>query len=167
MFPDGFQISERPHILKAFGSTAFDSEGVATRNRELVADGVLQGYVLGSYSARKLALETTGNAGGVHNLIVAPGMLDREQLLAQMDTGLLVTELMGQGINPVTGDYSRGAAGFWVQNGKVQFPVHEVTVAGNLKEMFRSIQAVGSDVDTRGKVRCGSMLLESMTIAGD
>ncbi|MEL7449558.1 MAG: metalloprotease PmbA [Pseudomonadota bacterium] len=167
VFPDGFQISERPHILKGLGSTAFDSEGVATSNRELVADGVLDGYILGSYAARRLGLKSTGNAGGVHNLIVAPGMLDREQLLAEMDTGFLVTELMGQGVNPVTGDYSRGAAGFWVEGGEVQYPVHEVTVAGNLKDMFRSIQAVGSDVDTRGKVRCGSMLIESMTIAGD
>ncbi|MEM9056790.1 MAG: metalloprotease PmbA [Pseudomonadota bacterium] len=166
VFPDGFQISERPHIPKALGSTAFDSEGVATRNRELVADGVLQGYILGSYSARRLGLETTGNAGGIHNLIVAPGMLDREQLLAEMGTGFLVTELMGQGINPVTGDYSRGAAGYWVENGTVQFPVHEVTVAGNLKDMFRTLRAVGSDVDTRSKVRCGSLLLDEMTIAG-
>ncbi len=167
VFPDWFSLSERPHIPKALGSAPFDSEGCATHDRELVAAGVLDGYVLGTYSARKLGLKTTGNAGGVHNLIVGHGTEDFAALLRTMNRGLVVTELMGQGINGVTGDYSRGAAGFWVENGAIAYPVHEITIAGNLKDMLRNIVAVGSDVDARGGVRTGSILVEQMTIAGE
>lgn len=167
IFPGWMQISERPHIPKALGSAPFDSEGVATRDRELVNEGVLTGYVLSTYSARKLGLKTTGNAGGVHNLIVASGPDDFDALLRKMGRGLVVTELMGQGVNGVTGDYSRGAAGFWVENGELAYPVHEITIAGNLKDIYREIVAVGSDVDTRGGIRTGSVLIESMTIAGE
>jgi PmbA protein len=167
VFPEWLQISERPHIPKALGSAPFDSEGVATRDRELVLDGVLTGYILSTYSARKLGLKTTGNAGGVHNLFVKSGPDDFAALLKRMGRGLVVTELMGQGVNGVTGDYSRGAAGFWVENGELAYPVHEITIAGNLKDMLRNIVAVGSDVDARGSIRTGSILLESMTIAGD
>jgi PmbA protein len=167
IFPSWLQISERPHIRKALASAPFDSEGVVTRDRELIKDGVLTGYVLSTYSARKLGLRTTGNAGGVHNLIVASGKDDFAALLKKMHRGLLVTELMGQGINGVTGDYSRGAAGFWVENGAVDYPVNEITIAGNLKDMYREIVAIGSDVDARGGIRTGSVLLEKMTIAGE
>src|SRR5450631_842609 len=168
VFPAGFSIAERPHIAKAMGSAPFDDEGVVTRDRELVADGVLTGYILSSYSARKLGLETTGNAGGAHNLVVAPNLAGgMDALLSRMGTGLLVTELMGQGVNMVTGDYSRGAAGFWVENGALQYPVAEITVAGNLREMLKGIAAAGDDVDARGSTRVGSILLEEMTIAGE
>lgn len=167
VFPAWMKLSERPHIPKALGSAPFDGEGVTTRDRELVEGGVLQGYVLSSYSARKLGLKTTGNSGGVHNLIVASGTDDFEALLRKMNRGLVVTELMGQGINGVTGDYSRGAAGFWVENGELAWPVHEITIAGNLKEMYRQIIAVGNDVDARGGVRTGSILIEQMTVAGE
>ena len=167
VLPRGFSVAERPHIPKAMGSAAFDDEGVATRDRELVIDGVLQGYILSSYSARKLGLKTTGNAGGAHNLLVAPTLPGgSDAMLARLGTGLLVTELMGQGVNTVTGDYSRGAAGFWVENGTLQYPVAEITIAGNLSAMFKGIAAVGDDIDTRGGVRVGSILLEEMTIAG-
>ena len=167
IFPQWMRISERPHIRKALGSAPFDSEGVATNDRELVEAGVLTGYVLSTYSARKLGLKTTCNAGGVHNLIVAPGEDDFDTLVRKMGRGLIVTELMGQGVNGVTGDYSRGAAGFWVENGAIAYPVHEITIAGNLKDMFRQIAAVGSDVDARGGIRTGSVLIEKMTIAGE
>ena len=130
-------------------------------------EGVLQGYVLDSYSARKLKMRTTGNAGGVHNLTIDPGPLGFEQLLKQMGTGLLVTELIGFGVNIVTGDYSRGAAGFWVENGEIAYPVEEITIAGNLRDMFRGIVAVGADVDIRGNIRTGSILIDSITIAGN
>jgi PmbA protein len=166
VFPSWFECTEKPHLKKALGSAPFDSEGVATRERQLVNAGMLTGYVLSTYSARKLGLKTTGNAGGVHNLIVKPGEDDFAALLKKMDRGLVVTELMGQGVNGVTGDYSRGAAGFWVENGQLQYPVHEITIAGNLKDMLRNVVAVGSDVDARGGIRIGSILLESMTIAG-
>jgi PmbA protein len=161
------QISERPHLRKALGSAPFDSEGVATRDRELVLDGVLGGYILSTYSARKLGLTTTGNAGGVHNLFVKSGPDDFAALLRKMGRGLVVTELMGQGVNAVTGDYSRGAAGFWVEDGQIAYPVHEITIAGNLKDMLRNVVAVGSDVDARGSIRIGSVLLDAMTIAGE
>jgi PmbA protein len=168
IFPVGFSIAERPHIHKAMGSAPFDDEGVATHDRELVADGILTGYILSSYSARKLKLQTTGNAGGSHNLIVAPNLAGGMQaMLRTLGTGLLVTELMGQGVNMVTGDYSRGAAGFWVENGALQYPVAEITVAGNLREMLKGIAAVGDDVDVRGGTRVGSILVQEMTIAGD
>ncbi len=167
VFPDFVRIHEQPHLPLALGSATFDSEGVATRARDLITDGILQGYVLDSYSACKLGLQTTGNAGGVHNLTVESGPRDFAGLLQDMGTGLLVTELMGQGVNMVTGDYSRGAAGFWVEQGEIQYPVEEITIAGNLKDMFRSIVAVGSDIELRGNIRTGSVLLEHMTIAGE
>ncbi|MGH8283401.1 MAG: metalloprotease PmbA, partial [Gammaproteobacteria bacterium] len=167
IFPDFVQLSERPRLKKALASTAFDNEGVATRDRELVDTGVLQHYLLSSYSARKLGLQTTGHAGGVHNLIVKPGTLDFAGLLKQMHTGLVVTELMGQGVNGVTGDYSRGATGFWVENGEIVYPVEEITIAGNLKDMYRNIAALGNDVDVRGGIRTGSILVGEMTIAGE
>ena len=168
VFPAGFSIAERPHIRKAMGSAPFDDEGVETRDRELVADGILTGYILSSYSARKLGLKTTGNAGGAHNLVVAPNLAGgMDALLSRMGTGLLVTELMGQGVNMVTGDYSRGAAGFWVENGRILYPVAEITIAGSLLEMLKGITAVGDDVDMRGGTRVGSILLREMTIAGD
>ncbi|MGD8379809.1 MAG: metalloprotease PmbA [Gammaproteobacteria bacterium] len=167
IFPEFMQINERPRIPRALGSAPFDGEGVATRERALVSDGVVTGYILDSYSARKLGLATTGNAGGVHNVEVMPGALDLDGLLAEMGTGLVVTELMGQGVNGVTGDYSRGAAGFWVENGRISHPVEEVTVAGNLRDMYRRIVAVGNDLDLRGNIRTGSILIEEMTIAGE
>jgi PmbA protein len=168
IFPKNFRISERPHIHKAMGSAPFDDEGVATHDRELVADGVLTGYILSSYSARKLGLKTTGNAGGAHNLLVEPNFAGgAAAMLERLGTGLMVTELMGQGVNTVTGDYSRGAAGFWVERGEIQFPVAEITIAGNLRDMYQGIAAVGDDVDVRGGTRVGSILLEEMTIAGE
>jgi len=168
VLPGFVQMQERPHLLQAMASSPFDAEGVTTRDRDLVRDGVLQGYVLGSYSARKLGLRTTGNAGGIHNLLVtsSDGLLDQPALLERMGTGLYVTELMGQGVNGVTGDYSRGATGFWVENGKLAYPVHEVTIAGNLKDMYRGVQALGSDIDQLGAIRTGSVLIDAVTIAG-
>ena len=169
IFPPFVELRERPHIMKALGSSPFDGEGVATRDRDLVNDGVLQGYILGSYSARKLGLKTTGNAGGTHNVLVESktGGLEIGALMRELGTGLLVTELMGQGVNGVTGDYSRGASGYWVENGVQAFPVHEITIAGNLKDMYKNIAAIGSDVDVRGGVRVGSILIGEMMIAGD
>jgi len=167
LFPGFFGISERPHLPGALGSAPFDGEGCATHDRELVAAGVLDGYVLNTYAARKLGLRTTGNAGGVHNLLVHAGADDFEALLGRMGRGLVVTELMGQGVNGVTGDYSRGATGFWVEGGQIVHPVNEITIAGNLKDMYRSLVAVGSDVDERGALRTGSILVEEMTIAGE
>lgn len=167
IFPSWLQISERPHIPKALSSSPFDSEGVATRDREIIDAGVLTGYVLSTYSARKLGLKTTGNAGGAHNLIVGGGTEDFDTLVRKMDRGLVVTELMGQGVNGVTGDYSRGAAGFWVENGAIAYPVHEITIAGSLRQMYEQIVAIGNDVDTRGGIRTGSVLIDKMTIAGE
>jgi PmbA protein len=169
VFPAFLQMLERPHIPKGLASAPFDDEGAATRDRELVANGILQGYVLGSYSARRLGLKTTGNAGGIHNLNVeASGELPSyDALLRRMGSGLLVTELMGQGVNGVTGDYSRGASGFWIEDGAIAHPVHEITIAGNLRDIYRGIVAVGNDVDSRGSIRCGSVLIGEMTIAGD
>jgi PmbA protein len=167
VFPSTISLVERPHLRGALGSAPFDSEGVATRDRDLVVGGTLTGYLLDAYSARKLGLTTTGNAGGIHNLIVQGELLDSEALLRRLGTGLLVTEMMGQGVNPVTGDYSRGVAGFWVENGAIGPPVHEITVAGNLRDMYRAIAGLGDDVDRRGAVHCGSLLIEQMTIAGD
>src|SRR5574337_21147 len=161
------QISERPFLPKAMGSSPFDDDGVATHDREVVVDGVLQGYFLGIYSARKLGMKSTGNAGGAHNLLVKPGDKDLDGLLKQMDRGLLVTEMLGHGVNYVTGDYSRGAAGFWVEKGKIKHPVEEITIAGNLKEMLRGIVAVGNDALPRGARHCGSLLIDRMTIAGE
>ncbi len=166
IFPQHVQISERPHLKGALASSPFDDDGVATHDREVVCDGVLQGYFLSTYSARKLGMQTTGNAGGSHNLIVHPGKDDFEGLLRKMGTGLLVTELLGQGVNYVTGDYSRGAAGYWVERGQIVYPVQEITIAGNLRDMFRNIVAVGNDVLVRGSKQVGSILVERMTVAG-
>ncbi|HXY75888.1 MAG TPA: metalloprotease PmbA [Steroidobacteraceae bacterium] len=169
IFPAFINMQERPHILKALASSPFDQEGAATHDRELVRAGVLDGYVLGSYSARRLGLKSTGNAGGIHNLIVAStdGGLAPGELLRRLGTGLLVTELMGQGVNGVTGDYSRGASGFWVEEGAIAYPVHEITIAGNLRNMYRDILALGSDLDVRGGIRTPSVLIGEMTIAGE
>jgi PmbA protein len=167
VFPEHISIDERPHIKKGSGSSPFDNDGMATRDRSLVADGVLQGYILSAYSARKLGLKPTGNAGGVHNLIVKTGQQDLAALLRTMNKGLLITDLIGFGINQVTGDYSRGASGFWVENGEIQYPVEEITVAGNLIEMYQQIVAVGNDVDTRRNIQTGSVLIENMTVAGN
>ncbi len=169
VFPAFVQIEERPHIRKGLGSSPFDGEGVVTRDRQLVTDGVAQGYVLDSYSARKLGLKTTGNAGGVHNLFVrsTAAVPTLDALLRTMGTGLLVTELMGEGVNPVTGDYSQGASGFWVENGVIAYPVHEITIAGNLRDVFKSIVALGDDVDVRGALHTGSVLIDGLTIAGE
>lgn len=167
IFPEFVHISENPLLLRGLASAPFDAEGVATQAREIVDQGILQSYVLNSYSARKLGMQTTGNAGGVRNLSIQLGELDLAGMLQQMGTGLLATELMGHGTNMVTGDYSRGAAGFWVENGEIQYPVEEITIAGNLKQMFRQLVAVGKDIDPRYSVRTGSWLIESMTIAGD
>lgn len=167
LFPSWFNIDELPLLRRGLRSSAFDGEGVATRNSALVSDGVLQRYILGSYSARKLGLQTTANAGGVHNLQVSANAGDRASLVAGMGRGLLVTELMGQGVNGVTGDYSRGAGGFWVENGQIAYPVDGITIAGNLRQMFASIEAVGSDVDPRSHVRTGSILVGRMTVAGE
>jgi PmbA protein len=174
VFPSFLNIAERPHLVRGLASSPFDAEGVATHDRELVQGGVLQGYVLSSYSARKLGLKTTGNAGGIHNLLVTaeptgtePNQGSFEQLLQRMGTGLFVTELMGPGVNGVTGDYSRGASGFWIEQGAIAYPVHELTIAGNLRDMLRGIVAVGTDVDTQGAICTGSVLIEAMTIAGE
>jgi PmbA protein len=169
VFPEFLGMLERPHLRKALASSPFDQEGAATHDRDLVKGGVVDGYVLGSYSARRLGLKTTGNAGGIHNLLVSSsdGGLDAAAFLRQLGTGLLVTELMGQGVNNVTGDYSRGASGFWVENGAIAYPVQEITIAGNLKPMYRDIVALGSDVDARGGIRTGSVLIGEMTIAGE
>ena len=161
------QIDDLPHVRKGLASSPFDEEGVATQPRAVVRDGVVQGYFLGSYAARKLGLKSTGNAGGNHNLTLKDTGEDFQALLKKLDKGLLVTELMGQGVNPVTGDYSRGAAGFWVENGAIAYPVQEITIAGNLKDMFLAIAAAGNDVVRRGSRQCGSILIERMTIAGD
>ncbi|HEX4896697.1 MAG TPA: metalloprotease PmbA [Solimonas sp.] len=166
VFAPGVQLEQRPLLPRGSASAAWDGEGVATQDRVLVRDGVLEGWLLGSYSARKLGLESTGNAGGVYNLCVRPGTEDFAQLLHTMGTGLLVTELLGHGVNLVTGDYSRGAAGFWVENGEIRYPVEELTIAGNLAEMFRRVVAVGADVDPLASIRTGSVLVDGMTIAG-
>jgi PmbA protein len=167
VFPEFIRIYEQPHLKGALGSAAFDGEGVATKAHDIVTEGILRSYVLSTYSARKLGLHSTGNAGGVRNLTIDTGALDFQGMLKQLDTGLLVTELMGQGVNILTGDYSRGAAGFWVENGQIQYPVEEITIAGNLKDMLRNIVAVGNDIDYRGNVRTGSILVERMSIAGE
>ena len=166
VFSNNIRIEDVPDIRKGLASGAFDGEGVKTQRRTIVENGVLQGYFLGTYSACKLGMRTTGNAGGTHNLIVKPGELDFQGLLKKMQRGLLVTELLGSGVNGVTGDYSRGAAGFWVENGEIQYPVEEITIAGNLKEMYQHIVAVGNDVLVQGSRQCGSILIENMMVAG-
>jgi PmbA protein len=167
IFPEGFDIREEPHLKRALGSAPFDSEGVATQAHDLVSNGVIQSYVLDSYSARKLGMQTTANAGGIHNLVVKPDDVSFDSLLKEMETGLVITELMGMGINTVTGDYSRGACGFWVEAGEIRFPVEEITVAGNLRDMYAGVQRIANDVDVRGNIRTGSVLIEQMTIAGN
>jgi len=166
ILPDFVEIVERPHLARGHGSSAFDAEGVATRDSDLVRDGVLQRYVLGSYSARKLGLASTGNAGGIHNLIVKTGDANFAGMLRKLGTGLLVTEVMGQGVSIITGDYSRGASGFWVENGAIAYPVEEITIAANLRDMFAGIVAIGADVDPRSSILTGSILVERMTVAG-
>lgn len=166
IFPSFMQIQEFPHLPHGLGSAPFDDEGVATRENKFIEDGVLRQYALGTYSAKKLGMKTTGNAGGVHNLTVKTGDLNLSQLLKKMGTGLLVTEMMGQGVNLITGDYSRGAGGYWVENGEIQFPVHEITVAGKLQEIYKRIAEIANDVDVRGNVRTGSVLVEEMMIGG-
>ena len=166
VFSPDIYIDDIPDIPRGLASSVFDDEGVKTQRRAIIEAGVLQGYFLGSYSARKLGMQSTGNAGGNHNLILRSGDLDFNGLLKKMDKGLLVTELLGQGVNHVTGDYSRGAAGFWVENGEIQYPVEEITIAGNLKEMYRHIAAVGNDILVQGSRQCGSILVENMMVAG-
>ena len=166
IFAPCVQIADLPLIPKGLASGAFDEEGVATQTRDIVRDGVVQGYFLATYSARKLGMQSTGNAGGNHNLVMRDTGEDFAALLKKMGTGLLVTELMGQGVNGVTGDYSRGAAGFWVENGVIGYPVQEITIAGNLKDMYQNIVAIGNDVSRRSSRQCGSILVEGMTLAG-
>ena len=167
IFPDWVALHEEPHLVRGLRSAYFDAEGVATAASAIVSGGVIQRYLLGSYSARRLGLQSTGNAGGVHNLNVTANAGDLQSLIKAMGTGLLVTELMGQGVNTLTGDYSRGAAGFWVENGEIQYAVDELTVAGNLAQMLPAIEAIGSDVDTRSHIRVGSILIGKMTVAGN
>ena len=166
LFPEWLSLDERPHIPRALGSASFDGDGLATYAKSFVERGELLSYVLGTYSGRKLGMPSTANAGGVHNLFVSHGSEDQQALIKRMGRGLLVTELMGQGLNMVTGDYSRGAGGYWVENGEIQFPVQEVTIAGNLRDMFKQIVAVGSDLELRSNIRTGSVLIERMTVAG-
>jgi PmbA protein len=170
VFPEFIQLDERPHIKRGMASTSFDDEGVATKNRDVVVDGRVEGYFLSSYTARKLGMQTTANAGGSHNLIFKSSdearQLTLKAMLKEMGTGLLVTELLGQGVNYVTGDYSRGAAGFWVENGVIAYPVHEITIAGNMKQMFKGIVAVGKDSEYRGSKKTGSIWIDKMTVAG-
>jgi len=167
IFADHIHIQEHPHLPKGVGTSPFDGDGVLTRNNIFVENGVLQQYALGVYSARKLGMKTTANGGGAHNVVVRTGQKSFQELLKTMNTGLLVTELMGQGVNIVTGDYSRGASGYWVENGEIQYPVHEITIASKLQDMYRGIVEIGSDVDIRGNVRTGSVLINEMMIAGD
>ena len=168
VLPDWFQISERPHLLRRLASTPFDSEGVRTQDLEIIQDGVLQTYLLTSYSGRKMGMQSTGHAGGIHNWLVKPNLTGGlTALLRQMGTGLLVTDVMGQGVNIVTGDYSRGAAGFWVENGEIQYPVAEITIAGQLQDMLKNIVAVADDVEHRSNIQTGSILLDKMKISGN
>lgn len=167
VFPDFVNLAEQPHLAMGLGSMAFDDDGVLTHPNVFVENGLLSSYALGVYSARKLGMKTTGNAGGTHNLTITPGKQDLQGLLKTMGTGLLVTELMGQGVNLITGDYSRGAGGFWVENGEIQYPVHEITIAGKLQDIYARMAEVGSDVDVRGNIRTGSILIEEMMIAGE
>ncbi|MCW7549481.1 metalloprotease PmbA [Photorhabdus luminescens] len=166
ILPSWLTIEERPHLLAGLASSPFDSEGVSTSNRDIIKDGVLQTWLLTSYSARKLGMASTGHAGGIHNWCIAGQGQDFAGLLRQMGTGLVVTELMGQGVSAVTGDYSRGAAGFWVENGEIQYPVSEITIAGNLKDMWANMVTIGNDIETRSNIQCGSVLLPEMSIAG-
>lgn len=166
VFSDCVNISERPHLLRGLASSPFDAEGLKTVDREIIQGGELQTYLLASYAARKLSMTPTGHAGGIHNWLVEQTHADLKALLKTMGTGLLVTELMGQGVNTVTGDYSRGAAGFWVENGEIQYPVSEITIAGNLKDMFNAVVGLGGDIERRGGIQTGSVLIEQMQVAG-
>ena len=166
LFPEWFSIIEDPFLIRGFRSSSFDAEGVATIRQPLVSEGVLQRYLLGSYSARKLGLSSTGNAGGAHNLRVAANAGDAAEIAKRIGSGLFVTDLMGQGVNTITGDYSRGAAGFWIENGQITHAVDEITIAGNLRQMYQAIEAVGSDVDRRSHIECGSILVGKMMVAG-
>jgi PmbA protein len=166
VFAPHVNLREEPHMLRGRGSAPFDSEGVATAARDVVSGGTVAGYFLGSYSARKLGMQSTGNGGGAHTLVLSHGPDDLPALMRRIGRGLLVTEQLGQGVNAVTGDFSRGAAGFWVEDGAIAYPVEEITIAGNLRDMFRDIVAIGSDVDRRGSRHTGSILLGRMTIAG-
>ncbi|MDR3477598.1 MAG: metalloprotease PmbA [Gammaproteobacteria bacterium] len=167
VFPDHVQIDERPYLAKYLGSAPFDDDGVATRPNVFIDKGILKSYAMGIYSAKKLGMETTGNGGGVHNLFISTGDKDLPALMKKMGKGILVTELMGNGVNLVTGDYSRGMSGFWVENGEIQYPVEEITLAGRLQDMYGNLVEVANDVDTRGNIQTGSILLEEMTIAGE
>jgi PmbA protein len=167
VFADHINIREEPHIKKALGSAPFDNDGVATRPRDIVKNGVLQDYLLSGYSARKLGLQTTGNAGGVHNLVIDSGKNNLDNMIKEMHTGLLITDMIGFGVNQVTGDYSRGASGFWVENGELVYPVEEITVAGNLIEIYKNITSIGNDVDPRGNILTGSVMIDAMTVAGE
>ena len=166
VFPEFIRLHEQPHLPGGFSSACFDKEGVVTKDRDIVTDGVVQSYILSSYTARQLGLQTTANAGGTHNLTLESTGQSFDELLKELDTGLFVTELIGSGVNAITGDYSRGAAGFWVEKGVIQYPVEEVTIAGNLKDMFQNIIAVGNDVDLRSGTRTGSILIDGLMIAG-
>ncbi|WP_314154508.1 metallopeptidase TldD-related protein, partial [Rouxiella badensis] len=167
ILPEWITIEEHPHLLKGLASTPFDSEGVRTERRNIVEDGVLQTWLMTCYSARKLGLQSTGHAGGIHNWRIAGQGDDFSAMLRKLGKGLLVTELMGQGVSGVTGDYSRGAGGFWVENGEIQYPVSEITIAGNLKDMLRNMVSIGSDIETRSNIQCGSIILPEMKIAGE
>ncbi|HEQ3484440.1 TPA: metalloprotease PmbA [Vibrio cholerae] len=167
ILPTWFNISERPHVMRGLASSPFDSEGVRTQDLEIITDGVLATYLLTSYAARKMNMTPTGHAGGIHNWYVKSTGQNYQQMLKELGTGLLVTEVMGQGVNVVTGDYSRGAAGFWVENGEIKSPVSEITIAGNLKQMLQQIVAVGCDIETRSQIQTGSILIESMKVAGE
>ena len=166
LFPEWFDLREQPQLVGGLSSSAFDGDGLATFDKHIVKQGVLESYLLSTYSARKLGMQSTANSGGARNLLVTHSDLDLAGMLRKMDKGLLVTELMGQGLNMVTGDYSRGAAGFWVEHGQIQFPVHEITIAGNLKQLFKNIVAIGADLEKRSNICTGSILLEEMTVAG-
>ena len=166
VFADHINIFENPHMKKALGSAPFDNDGVATKKRTLVDQGILKDYVLSGYSARKLGLQTTGNAGGVHNLVVEPGEKNLDDMIVEMNKGLLITDMIGFGVNQITGDYSRGASGFWIENGKIVYPVEEITIAGNLIDMYKNIKCIGNDVDPRGNILTGSVLIDKMTVAG-
>jgi PmbA protein len=166
IFPSWFSLEEQPHLPKGLGSSAFDANGLLTYDKFFVEEGILKNYALGIYSARKLKMQSTANAGGVHNIIATTGDKDFAAMLKELDTGILVTEIVGPGVNTVTGDYSRGASGFWVEKGEIQYPFDEVTIAGNLGDIYRNIRCMGNDVDQRGKVRCGSILVDGLMVAG-
>jgi PmbA protein len=167
VFPEFIQFHERPHIIRGLGSSPYDSDGVLTYDKNIVSDGILNNYVLDSYSAKKLKMKSTANAGGVQNILIPDTGMTLDQMLKEMGTGVLVMELMGQGINIVTGDYSRGASGFWVENGEIQYPVEEITIAGNLKDMYMGIQAISNDTEKRRKIQTGSIWVDKMTVAGE